>query len=1114
MTFALSAGTITQTGVDTNLSGLSGLAGVTVTDFSSINIGGYKLYVFSGNTKLIVNGTLSFNANIERIIFDANVTAIALSVSSTGSLTVDGSQNFNSLAVGFQYFAISFLQYGSFKSTKGVSSLSVDGTLVLTRAAIYSNYEIWFETTSTITITDGAILSSRNSDLIHIRNFCSNLTINGCLFSNFLLVFFRNPISLANLRWRGSKAAIQTVSTVYSLGTSNQFVFTGLSVSGTVYDLDNYGRGNLLIRNPASKTRYKIVHNNYIEAGGVYKGFTQVTCQVALKIKRSDTGAYLTSGSCFVRDTNNSNRADGTYYAGATVNFVNDRTYFSNASASGVFAQTEILCYVIRGGSDADLTTMNYDFRSIANDESNQFNFIFAAYGYLPTVQNLALSGDALGNAFAGDIAVSFDSRISQLNPVTVAGYTTQSASRFEDVYDYSALEKTLSTAIELPTPSTRVFNSADGKNGVINYSFNIDSVATGISIDHTNAILKIAALSVVSSKYTSVALASGRNITLVQAGIYSQVSFNLLATNLVTVAPGNTDLRGWIFAVGSTINVSSGTAIVTVDAAQSPNITAGTGVTLQTPQATIRFYGMPTVSNTILFVQDLTTNAIIYPTIANGEAIVTVNAARNYKIRADAPGYLASSFVTISGASVDYQFGLTDYRSLYLSGVNRSSQITFNPTTYLITISDATPALSFADVFVTIEDYLATPQGLAYTAHPYPVVLPDRNILQFPYDTTANAINPARIKPAATNTTDPALLFETYLERAADPSYGLFDFSTSNGRIIRIRSVVAIAQVASATIAPSQQQIRDALTIPASSTVAAGSIDSKLALIPITDASIPIAAIKVQTDKFVFTTAGRVDATAIGVPTNPLITTDSRLSNLDAAVSSRASQAALNAIPINPLLTTDTRLSNLDALVSSRASQTALNAIPTNPLVTTDSRLSNLDALVSSRASQITLNAIPTNPVLISDSRLSNLDALVSSRATQVSINALPTLTAIEGSIVLFKSSNYTAPDNAGIGSLNSKLTSARANGFDSLSNLDALITSRATPDQVWAVSYLSLTQVGTIGRMLYWIGKMFGATSTPVTASNTARTTGDGTINQTITTNPDGSKTMSGNP
>ena len=1017
MTFALSNsiyGLITQTGTDTNLIGLVGIAGVTVTDVGSVNLGGYKLYVFSNNTKLVVNGTLSFNANIERIIFDTTVTAVALSVSSTGSLTVDGSQNFNSLAVGFQYFAIQFLQYGAFQYQKSVASLSVDGILVLTRAAIYSNYEIWFETTSTITITDGAFLSSRNSDIIHIRNYCSNLTINGCFFSNMYLVFFRQPISLANLKWKGTQTAVEVVST-HDGGSDNQFIFAGLSIAGAVSDIDNWAKCNLLIRNPGIGSKYKITHNSQ----STDNGFTQVTCQIALKIKRSDTGAYLTNGSYFVRDVNNNNRVNGSYYTGVVVNFVNDRTYFSNASSLGVFAQTEILCYVISGGTTTSLAGISYDFRSTANNETNQFNFIFAAYGYLPTVQSLALSGDALGNAFANDIAVSFDSRITQLNTVTVAGYTSQSTSRFEDVYDYSALEKTLSTAIELPTPSVRVFDSADGKNGVINYSFNIDSVATGISIDHTNAILKIKALSAVSSKYTNVSLASGKSVTLTQAGIYSQISFNLTATNVVTVAPGNTDLRGWTFAVGATINVSSTTALVTVN--DATGITTGTGVTLQTPQATIRFHGMPTVSNTILFVQDLTTNTIIYPTIANGEATVTVIATRSYKIRADAPGYLASSFVTVSGASVDYQFSLTDYRALYLSGVNRSSQITFNPTTYLITISDATPTLSFADVFTTIEDYLATPQGLNYTAHPYPVVLSDRNILQFPYDTTVGAVNPARIKPAATNTTDPALLFETYLERAADPSYGLFDFSTSNGRIIRIRSVVAIAQVASATIAPSQQQIRDALTIPASSTVVAGSIDSKLALIPTTDASIPIVAIKTQTDKLVFTTANRLDSTAIGVPTNPLITTDARLSNLD---------------------------------------------------------------------------------------------ALISSRSTQISVNALPTLTAIEGSIVLFKYSNYIAPDNAGIGLLNSKLSSVRTDSLDRLPNLDVLVSSRSTPDQVWAVPYAGLTQTGTIGRLLYWIGKLFGATSTPVTASNTARTTGDGTINQTITTNPDGSKTMSGNP
>ena len=141
MSATSSGGTVTQIGTDTTLSIFQGLAGVTVTDVGSINVGGYKLYVFSGNTKLVINGTLSFNANIERIIFDTTVTAIALSVSSAGSLTIDGSQTFNSLDVGFQYFAIQFLQYGAFKAEKAIASLSVDGTLVLNRAAIYSNYE-------------------------------------------------------------------------------------------------------------------------------------------------------------------------------------------------------------------------------------------------------------------------------------------------------------------------------------------------------------------------------------------------------------------------------------------------------------------------------------------------------------------------------------------------------------------------------------------------------------------------------------------------------------------------------------------------------------------------------------------------------------------------------------------------------------------------------------------------------------------------------------------------------------------------------------------------------------------------------------------------------------
>jgi len=68
----------------------------------------------------------------------------------------------------------------------------------------------------------------------------------------------------------------------------------------------------------------------------------------------------------------------------------------------------------------------------------------------------------------------------------------------------------------------------------------------------------------------------------------------------------------------------------------------------------------------------------------------------------------------------------------------------------------------------------------------------------------------------------------------------------------------------------------------------------------------------------------------------------DPKLLNLDATVSSRATQASVTAIPTNPLLTTDVRLNDLDAAISSRApSATALSTAQW-----TNGRASNLDNL------------------------------------------------------------------------------------------------------------------------------------------------------------------------
>jgi hypothetical protein len=271
-----------------------------------------------------------------------------------------------------------------------------------------------------------------------------------------------------------------------------------------------------------------------------------------------------------------------------------------------------------------------------------------------------------------------------------------------------------------------------------------------------------------------------------------------------VRVTSGLTQLLTWTFAPGTAINnTSASPATVYVSSDQIANVVVanptigGGSITIQTPPATLRLYGIPNVVNAILRIEDTVANTVTFPALANGEATIEVIEGRAYRVRADAPGYQASRFITITGSEIaEFEFNLNDYRSLYLSGTNISSQVVFNPVTYEITISDAAPSISFADIVRTLEDYFATEAGTAFTAQPYPVTLPSKSVMWFPYDALANQVNPARVKPAAGNTTDPDLLFEVYLEGAANPIWDLFDFSDAAGRILRVNAEVAIANV------------------------------------------------------------------------------------------------------------------------------------------------------------------------------------------------------------------------------------------------------------------------------------------------------------------------------
>jgi hypothetical protein len=143
-----------------------------------------------------------------------------------------------------------------------------------------------------------------------------------------------------------------------------------------------------------------------------------------------------------------------------------------------------------------------------------------------------------------------------------------------------------------------------------------------------------------------------------------------------------------------------------------------------------------------------------------------------------------------------------------------------------------------------------------------------------------------------------------------------------------------------------------------------------------------------------------------------------------ETTVASRSTQTSVNAIPTNPLLTTDTRLNNLNAPIGS---------IPTNPLLTTDTRLNNLNAPIGS---------IPTNPLRDNDARVNFLDASIATSTSSI-LGAITGLNNLSAKANLFGAAVLEAPET---GSSIYEFTLVVNDDEGKLVNLDTAPTITAT--------------------------------------------------------------------
>lgn len=211
-----------------------------------------------------------------------------------------------------------------------------------------------------------------------------------------------------------------------------------------------------------------------------------------------------------------------------------------------------------------------------------------------------------------------------------------------------------------------------------------------------------------------------------------------------------------------------------------------------------------------------------------------------------------------------------------------------------------------------------------------------------------------------------------------------------------------------------------------------------------------------------------------LSIPTNPLLSTDSRLNNLDTPISTRQAAATaltqynalvtllntsitdITAIPTNPLLTSDVRLNHLDANIS--ATQTAATALSQYNNLQSAITLLQLASVALTQFNSI-ISAIggitpPDNSSIAAIK--AKTDNLPSDPASNTQVNTrLPT-------------SSYVAPDNADIAAIKTKtdqLTFA-IDGVNAHVNNVTPVDYEAVADAVWDEPTSEHTSVGSFGK------------------------------------------------
>lgn len=345
MSFSISGSLITQTGTDTSLALLSGVAGVTTIT------NGTKTVYNIGNNRLQINGTLTFDPRFEELHLGTGVTFPQINI--VGTLNIGSDIVRNGVSFGFPCTAIVMPSFSAAdtggSNSEGYASLRVQGTLNHYFGTVFLRSPIILGSSTTTgtyrSYSRNAAFAAlgtagSNSTEIHLRQWSQNNQYNGLTTQGIWVVFLGSP-ALAK--------GIEPYQGVFAFATSSS------SPAGVWFTVRDYpgALGNtydVSHRLPTRWTRFintgvgtglQSVGNDDTSAAPNNCGLQEIRQELSVTA-RNIAAAAITSGGIYIADKNNGNRCpyDTSFFGATQPNYGLDREYVANFNGVGNAAVT------------------------------------------------------------------------------------------------------------------------------------------------------------------------------------------------------------------------------------------------------------------------------------------------------------------------------------------------------------------------------------------------------------------------------------------------------------------------------------------------------------------------------------------------------------------------------------------------------------------------------------------------------------------------------------------------------------------------------------------------------------------------------------------------------